>query len=242
MRDRDHRVLEQAFGDRAFDRDAVGDGAGEFAGLAIGGGLAREQRGSIDGIVGDAARNSFGAHRADEAIARHAERGFVDEKNECVDDFAGDARIARDRRQSLDGAESFAQAGGGAALVLDLFGQPRELREQNSALPFRHPIVRAHQRAFEVVAGTAAPAIDQRLASLLEVGIVGRDHSAFARGHRLRGLKTEASERAVGADAAIAESRAGDVGAILDDRNGMRARNFARVRRGRRATRRSAPG
>ena len=48
VRDRDDRVLEQAFGDGAIDRVVVGIGAREFAGFAIGGGLAREQRGSID--------------------------------------------------------------------------------------------------------------------------------------------------------------------------------------------------
>src|SRR5208283_1357326 len=43
---------------------------------------------------------------------------------------------------------------------------------------------------------------------------------------RLRGLKTETSEGAVSADAAIAEACARDVGAVLDDRNRMRARNL----------------
>src|SRR5208337_2207053 len=178
------------------------------------------------GIVADAAWNALGANRADESVARDAERGFIDEKNECVDDFARDAWIARDRANPLDCAESFAQAGGGAALALDLFGKARELREQNSALPFRHPVVRAHQRTFESIAGAAAPAIDQRLASLLEVGVVGRDHSTFARGHRFGGLKTKASESAMSTNAAPAPSSTGDVGAILDERNGMRARNF----------------
>ena len=227
MRDRDDRVPEQALGDGAIDRDLFGAGARQFASLAVSGGLTREECRAINRIVGDAAWDALGAQGADETVARQAEDRLVDKKNKSVDCFARDSWIACDRRQTVDGAEAFAQEGGGAALVLDLFGQACELREQNSALPFRHPVVRAHQRAFEIVIGTAASAIYQRLASLLEVRIVGRDHSAFARGHRLRGLKAEASERAVRADAAVAELSAGDVRAILDDRNGMRARNFS---------------
>src|SRR5208282_395367 len=227
VRYRDDRMLEKALGDRAIDV-GVGGSACEFAGFAISGRLAREECGSIDWFVADAARNALGANRADEPVAREPERGFVNEKNKCVDDLARDARIARDGGEPLDGAESFTQADGGAALVLDLLGQARQLREQNSALPFRHPVVRAHQRAFEVVARSAPSAIDERLASLLEVGVVGRDHSAFAGGHRLGGLKTEAAERAMSTDAALAESSTRDVGAILDERNGMRTRNFGK--------------
>src|ERR1019366_7464344 len=225
VRYRGHRVLEKAFSDRAIDRDSVGAGAREVARFQIGGRLARKQCGSIDGIVADAAWNALGAHRADESIARDAECGFIDEKNERVDNFARDAWIARDRGNPLDSAESFAQAGGSAALAFDLLGKARELREQNSALPFRHPVVRAHQWPFESVAGAATSAIDERLASLLEVGVVGRDHSTFAGGHGLGGLKTKASESAMSTDAALAPSSTRDVGAILDERNGMRARN-----------------
>ena len=95
MRYRDDLVLEQAFGDGTIDGGGVGVGARQFNGFAIGAGLARKKCGSIDRIVGDAAWNAFGAKCADESIARHAERGFVDQENERVDDFAGDAWIAR---------------------------------------------------------------------------------------------------------------------------------------------------
>jgi len=91
-------VLEQAFGHRTIDRCAVRICAGQFTRFAIGGGLAWEERGSIDRIVGDAAWNSLGAKCADEPVARDSERGFVDQKYECVNYFARDARIARDWR------------------------------------------------------------------------------------------------------------------------------------------------
>src|SRR5260370_25167851 len=116
----------------------------------------------MKGAGGGGAWKSFGGKCADVSIARHAGRGFINEEYECVDYFARDAWIACDRHQSLDGGESFAQEGGGAALVLDLFGQARELREQNSALPFRHPVGRAHQRSLEIVVGTAASRVNER--------------------------------------------------------------------------------
>src|SRR5271154_158846 len=125
-------MLEQALGDRAINRDFIGACACEFARFAIGGCLAWKECGAIDRVVGDAAWNAFGAKRTDEAIARQAERGFVDEKNKCIDDFARDAWIARDRRQSLDCAEAFTDACGGAALVFDLFRDAPELRQQHS--------------------------------------------------------------------------------------------------------------
>src|SRR5208282_4675910 len=122
VRYRGHRVLEKAFGDRTINRGPLdGGSAGKLARLSIGGRLAREECGSINGVVADAAWNALGANRADESVARQAERGFIDQKNERVDDFARNARIARDGANPLDRAESFAQAGGGAALVLDLF-------------------------------------------------------------------------------------------------------------------------
>src|SRR5271163_3866544 len=102
--------------------------------------------------------------------------------------------------------------------MLDLFGQAGQLRKENGALPFSHPVICAHQRAFESVARSAPPAVDERLASLLEVGIIGEDHPAFAGGHRLAALEAEASERAVGSDSAPAPLGAGHVRAILDDR------------------------
>ncbi len=93
-------------------------------------------------------------------------------------------------------------------------------------MPFRHPVVRAHQRPFESIAGAAPPAVDQRLASLFQLGIIDQYHSALAGGHRLTALKAEASERAVGPDSAPAPLCTGNVRAILDDRNRMRARDF----------------
>src|SRR6266853_773202 len=107
------------------------------------------------------------------------------------------ARIASNRTQPFDRAKSLPQTLGTPALVLDLFGQPRELREQNCALPFGHPVVRAHQRTLERVSRAAPSAIDQRLASLFQVGIVDENHSAFAGGHRLAALTAEASGCAV---------------------------------------------
>jgi hypothetical protein len=110
--------------------------------------------------------------------------------------------------------------------VLDLFGETRELREQNCALPFCHPVVRAHQRTLEGVSRAAPPAVDERLASLFQLRIVDQDHSAFAGGHRLAALKAEASDRAVRADSATSPLRARHVRTILDYRDGIRARDF----------------
>ena len=95
------------------------------------------------------------------AIVRDNKGRFVQDLT--VRDFevtdGGRSRPITDFRQDL--------AGVSVALLFDvsgsmegLFGQARELREQDSALPFRHPVVRAHQRAFEIIVRSAASAID----------------------------------------------------------------------------------
>src|SRR6516162_8089668 len=55
------------------------------------------------------------------------------------------------------------------------------------------------------------------MAALLELRIVGRDHSAFARRHRFARLKAETPEVPPRARSAFAPSCSGNVRAILDN-------------------------
>src|ERR1700722_8623757 len=79
--------------------------------------------------------------------------------------------------------------------------QTAQLHVQNGALPFAEPVVGAiNEVAIEPLAGHAATVVHRACLHFKFIA-VGNNHSAFAGGDQLAGLKTESSRNAKGAHA-----------------------------------------
>jgi hypothetical protein len=117
------------------------------------------------------------------------------------------------------------EVGDGLLSLRPLLLEPLHLRDQEGRVKLSQAVVRA-ERVLALGAALGPPAVDDRVGPSGELVVAGEQRAALARGEDLGGLVAERAELADAAGAEAVPPPAVRVGAVLDDRQGVGARDL----------------